>query len=257
MKIDALRAFNDNYIWAITEQNQLSVVDPGDAQPVLDFIRQTGLELRSILVTHHHGDHVGGIEALLAAHPVPVFGPHCENIRQISEAVNDGDEIDIFCGSTSKPITFRVISVPGHTRGHIAYYHAPALFCGDTLFGAGCGRLFEGTPAQMLESLDKLADLPDDTRVFCAHEYTQNNLRFAQTVEPDNNALALRVSRVAALRAEDTPTVPSLLIEERATNPFLRVRTHSVRDAVSRFSGEELTQDTEVFARLRAWRNDF
>lgn len=257
MHVDAIPAFRDNYIWALVKHDRVAVVDPGDAEPVLAFLERTRLELASILVTHHHADHVGGLAALTRRFEVPVFGPAEEDIAGVTEPVRDGDRVDVFrCGrGVAEP--FEVIAAGGHTRGHVAYYRAPILFCGDTLFGAGCGRLFEGTPAQMLASLDRLAALPDDTRVFCAHEYTQANLAFALAVEPGNAAVRLRGERVAALRADGEPSVPSFLVEERATNPFLRVREPQVRRAASRHAGAPLDDAESVFATLRNWKNNF
>lgn len=257
MHVDAIPAFRDNYIWALVQHDRVAVVDPGDAAPVFAFLERTRLTLAAILITHHHADHIGGLEALSERFPVPVFGPAEEEIAGVTEPVADGDRVDVFRNGHGAAEPFEVIRVAGHTRGHVAYYRAPILFCGDTLFGAGCGRLFEGTPEQMLDSLDRLADLPDDTRVFCAHEYTQSNLAFAMAVDPGNSALRLRVERVAALRADGEPSVPSFMVEERATNPFLRVRDAAVRRAASQHAGQTLQHPVEVFAELRAWKNSF
>ena len=253
MDIHALRAFEDNYIWLLREGRRIVAVDPGEAAPVLRYIEEQGVDLAAILLTHHHGDHCGGVAGLLQGHPVDVYGPARETIAGVSIAVGEGDTVELPGLSAS----FRVIDVPGHTRGHVAYYGQGALFCGDTLFGCGCGRLFEGTAQQMWASLSKLAALPPDTRVYCAHEYTQSNIRFAQAVEPGNAALEARAASVAALRAADQPSVPSQLAMEMETNPFLRCSVEAVAGAASRRSGRPLAGSVEVFAALREWKNVF
>jgi hydroxyacylglutathione hydrolase len=229
------------------------VVDPGDEAPVLDYLAKEDAGLAAILLTHHHGDHTGGVAGLLARHPVPVFGPAGEPIAGITVPLREGDPVAL----PGFQDHFRVIDVPGHTRGHIAYYGHGALFCGDTLFGCGCGRLFEGTAEQMWASLGKLAALPADTRVYCAHEYTQSNIRFALAVEPGNAALQARAKRVAHLRADRQSTVPFTLAEERQTNPFLRSGEAEVTAAAERHCGARLSGAAEVFAALREWKNDF
>ncbi len=250
-------AFADNYIWLLHAGGRAVVVDPGDAAPVLEVLAREGLALTAILTTHHHGDHVGGVEALLARHRVPVFGPAHERIPGRTRALAQDDVVDV----PGLPLRFTVLDVPGHTAGHIAYFGdvdgVPSLFCGDTLFAAGCGRLFEGTPAQMWASLSACARLPAATRVYCAHEYTLANLRFAAAVEPHNTALAARQLRDADKRARGVPTVPSTLADEAATNPFLRAGVDEVRAAAQAHAGRELTDDTMVFAALRAWKNQF
>lgn len=253
MDIHGLRAFEDNYIWLLREGRRIAVVDPGDAAPVLRHLAQESADLSAILLTHHHGDHTGGIAELLARYSVPVFGPANEAIAGISHPLNEGDSVALpdFLGG------FRIIDVPGHTRGHIAYYGHGALFCGDTLFGCGCGRLFEGTADQMWHSLSKLARLPADTRVYCAHEYTQSNIRFALAVEPGNPGLQERAKRVAQLRAGQQPTVPFLLAEELETNPFLRSAQPEVTASAERYCGAKLSDPAEVFAMLRDWKNNF
>ncbi|MFN7779748.1 MAG: hydroxyacylglutathione hydrolase [Betaproteobacteria bacterium] len=252
MAIEPIPAFADNYIWLLTQGDRAAVVDPGDAAPVLDALRARQLRLAAILVTHHHGDHGGGVPAL-ATPGVPVYGPAGETIPGRTHALVEGDAIEVL------GTEFQVLDVPGHTGGHIAYYarDMQALFCGDTLFAAGCGRLFEGTPAQMVGSLAKLAALPPATRVYCAHEYTLANLRFARAVEPDNAALAARSERCAALRASGTPTVPSTLAEELATNPFLRCEVAAVRAAAERIDAGTAAGPVATFAALRAWKNRF
>ncbi len=250
-------AFADNYIWLLHADGRAAVVDPGDAVPVLEVLEREGLALTAILTTHHHGDHVGGVTALLAQFPVPVFGPANERIPGRTRALVQGDAVNV----PGLPLRFTVLDVPGHTAGHIAYFGdvdgQPSLFCGDTLFAGGCGRLFEGTPTQMWTSLSSCARLPAATHVYCAHEYTLANLRFAAAVEPHNAALAARQLRDADKRARDLPTVPSTLADEIATNPFLRAGVPEVRAAAQRRAGRELADDIAVFAELREWKNQF
>jgi len=255
MELIPLPAFNDNYLWLLHDGRDALVVDPGDAGPVQSALQHWGLALRGILVTHHHGDHTGGVAALRQATGATVYGPAREAIPQPVESLRGGQNICLL------DIDWQVIDVPGHTAGHIAYYTpdvdgAPLLFCGDTLFSGGCGRLFEGTPAQMLASLDQLAALPANTRVCCAHEYTLSNLRFAAAVEPGNAALAEYARHCQALRAQGLPTLPSTLATERAINPFLRSREPTVVRAVQAHAGAA-GGDIAVFAALREWKNQF
>jgi len=267
LKVEPIPAFQDNYIWAIHDGHSAAVVDPGEAAPVLRFLAQHGLALGAIVITHHHGDHQGGVADLLEAHPagpdgapVPVIGPAGERIGHRTQAVREGDIVTL----RHPAATFRVLDVPGHTAGHVAYTAdaaglpgaGPAVFCGDTLFASGCGRLFEGTPAQMLISLDKLAALPAETKVYCAHEYTRSNVRFAQAVEPDNADLAAWSARVDALRQADIPTVPTTVGQERAVNPFLRSRDAAVRRAVAG-QGGDVSNDAAAFGALRGWKDNF
>ena len=252
-------AFTDNYLWLLTRGDEAVVVDPGDAAPVEAALSARNLELVAILVTHHHMDHIGGLNDLLARHDVPVYGPRRESatIKRLSVELSDGDSVDVLGRK------FEVMEVPGHTLGHIAFYSAatdlesPVLLCGDTLFSAGCGRLFEGTPAQMHHSLGRLAALPGATQVFCTHEYTQSNLAFAQAVEPDNVALAEHVARVRDLRAASTPSVPSSIETELRINPFLRTGHPSVREAAEDKAGHALPDEVAVFATLRAWKDGY
>jgi len=258
LKIIPLPAFNDNYIWLLHRGDSAVVVDPGDEGPVLAYLEEHRLTLTAILVTHHHGDHIGGINNLLAHREVPVFGPADEAIATLSHPLADGDRVDL----PEIGVSFEVIAVPGHTRGHIAYYgrnihSCGVLFCGDTLFACGCGRIFEGTAEQMWHSLSRLAALPGDTRAYCAHEYTQANIRFALAVEPDNRDLQTRAAAVEKLRAADQPTVPMILSDELATNPFLRWNAPTVIAAASRFSGETLEEPVKVFTAIREWKNKF
>jgi hydroxyacylglutathione hydrolase len=250
-------AFADNYVWLLREGCAAVVVDPGDAAPVQAYLDREGLDLAAIVATHHHGDHVGGIEALVARWHVPVYGPARETIPARTRALREGDGVVI----DELGLELFVLDVPGHTAGHIAYTgrvaDAPVLFCGDTLFAAGCGRIFEGTPATMWTSLQKLAAQDPATRVFCAHEYTLANLRFAAAVEPANAALAQRRARDAALRERGQPTVPSTIADELATNPFLRAGEPAVRAAAEAHAGRLLDGDVAVFAELRAWKNGY
>lgn len=259
-------AFQDNYIWVWHDGTRAIVVDPGEPEGVQAYLTQHGLVLDSILVTHHHGDHTGGVARLQASTGVQVFAPAAESPELIATRVTHGSQLTLL----GTPC--RVMHVPGHTAGHVAYVvacepDAPILFCGDTLFSAGCGRLFEGSPADMLASLDALAQLPGNTRVCCAHEYTLSNIRFALAVEPANTALQQWQQTCQALRAQQRPTLPSTLAQECQINPFLRVRQPGVRLAAERWAhnqapdGTQPSQvamsDVNVLAALREWKNQF
>jgi hydroxyacylglutathione hydrolase len=255
MNLIALPAFTDNYIWLLHDGVDALVVDPGDAEPVQSALQRDGLRLQAILVTHHHADHTGGVEALRHATGATVWGPARERMPEPITRLNGGDRL------RALGLDFEVIDVPGHTAGHIAYYcpavdATPLLFCGDTLFSGGCGRLFEGTPAQMLASLDRLAALPGATRVCCTHEYTLSNLRFALAVEPDNVALAKHYTACLALRDQQRPTLPSTLTLERQINPFLRSRLPALIKTAQTFDAHA-TDEVSVFAALRQWKNQF
>ena len=254
MNLVALPAFTDNYIWMLHDAHGALVVDPGDAAPVEKALDALGLPLRAILVTHHHPDHVGGVDALRPRLQGPVYGPARERIPEPFTPLRDGDRIEVL------GIGFEVIDVPGHTAGHIAYRQlgdgpAPLLFCGDTLFSAGCGRLFEGTPAQMVASLARLESLPGDTRVCCTHEYTLANLRFAADAEPANADVQQHLGHCRDLRAQGRPTLPSSIALERRINPFLRRREPGVVQSALAH-GAPTRSEVDVFAALREWKNN-
>ena len=253
LQVVPVPAFADNYIWVIRDRQHAAVVDPGDAEPVLDYLARESLTPVAILATHHHGDHVGGVGALRRRFPVPVYGPRAERIAEVTAPLAEGDRVEL----PALGLAFDVLEVPGHTAGHIAYVGHGWLFCGDTLFACGCGRLFEGTAAQMHRSLAKLARLPGDTGVYCAHEYTLSNIRFARAADADNAALAERERREAERRAAGRPTLPSTIGLELATNPFLRCEDPGVQRAASERAGRALSDPVEVFATLRDWKNRF
>ncbi len=256
MNLIPLPAFQDNYLWLLHDGQRAVVVDPGDAQPVRSFLERTGLQLEAILVTHHHPDHIGGVDALREATGAPVWGPARERIPEPYTKLTEGDTVDVL------GLRFTVFDVPGHTAGHIAFYCAdadgrPLLFCGDTLFSGGCGKLFEGTPAQMLASLGKLAELPDSTRVCCTHEYTLSNLKFATVVEPGNAQLIGYRQQCEAQRARGEPTLPSSMAVEKEINPFLRTRVAAVARAAGTHGAPDPGDEVAVFAALRQWKNEF
>lgn len=256
MKLVALPAFSDNYIWMLHDGARALVVDPGDAAVVQRALDARQLELGAILVTHHHADHVGGVDALRPRLRGPLFGPAREDIPAPYTAINGGTTVE------AMGLALEVLDVPGHTAGHIAYLHrpsndgAPLLFCGDTLFSAGCGRLFEGTPAQMHASLSLLAALPGHTRVCCTHEYTLSNLRFARAVEPENSNIAAYTAWCETERARGRPTLPSTIERESQVNPFLRCEEPAVA-ASAGAHGAGSNDPVAVFAALREWKNQF
>jgi hydroxyacylglutathione hydrolase len=255
MKLIPLPAFDDNYIWMLHDGQQAVVVDPGDAQPVVDALAREGVQLQAILVTHHHGDHTGGVAQLRDATGAAVYGPATENIPAPLTPLRGGQAI------SALGLTWQVMDVPGHTAGHIAFTCAEVnghtlLFCGDTLFSAGCGRLFEGTPQQMLASLSALAALPGDTLVCCTHEYTLSNLKFALEIEPDNAALAAYAAQCRDLRAQGLPTLPSSIALEKNINPFLRTHEAAVIAATRRFDAASV-EAHGAFATLRQWKNQY
>lgn len=257
IKVTGLPAFADNYIWVIKHDNdpRIAIVDPGQAQPVLDYLDAHNLELGAILITHHHPDHTGGVQALLEHTDVPVYGPAGERqpVANLSARLAQGDEVEL----DWLKLKLTVIDVPGHTAGHIAYHGAGMLFSGDTLFSGGCGRLFEGDAATMRASLAKLRDLPAATKIYCGHEYTAKNLTFAQAVEPGNNAITERLNAVQAWRANNKPSLPSVLRDELTFNPFLRWDHADVIAAANDYAARKLDGADEVFAVVRAWKDAF
>lgn len=256
MKVIPLPAFNDNYIWVIhsSNSNAVAVVDPGDAKPVIDYIEKHGLTLETILVTHYHNDHIGGIPTLKNRYQCQIFVSQRDNQPFSDRNLVEGDKVSIL----NDEYQFEVIAVPGHTLGHIAYYGHGALFCGDTLFKAGCGRMFEGTPEVFLESLSKLAKLPAETKVYCAHEYTLANLEFALSVEPNNEAIKQEIDNSQSLRSQNRPTLPSTIGQELRFNPFLRCHQHSVQEAASQAAAQKTFSDpVRTFATIRQLKDNF
>ena len=253
MEIHAVPAFKDNYIWVLEDGRNAVAVDPGDARPVDEFLDRKGLSLTAVLATHHHADHVGGLVGLAQRWRCATFGPASEKVAGLDRRLAQGDRITV----PGLGLDFGVLDIPGHTAGHIAFAGENLVFCGDTLFACGCGRLFEGTAQQMVDSLDKLASLPGASRVFCGHEYTIANIRFAEAVEPENAHLKARKAREEEKRARGVPTLPSTIAEELATNPFLRCSQPAVIAAAERHAGRRLADRVEVFAEIREWKNTF
>ncbi|MDR3492718.1 MAG: hydroxyacylglutathione hydrolase [Gammaproteobacteria bacterium] len=255
INIIPIPAFKDNYIWLLVNSinHHCIIVDPGDALPVIDVIKQHNLILDAILITHHHNDHSGGIKQLIELYPVPVYGPAQEHITGVDHLLHEHDEIYF----ENLAMKFLIFDIPGHTKGHIAFYSTGMLFCGDTLFSAGCGRLFEGTAEQMFHSLSKITSLPTDTLIYCAHEYTLSNLRFAQCVEPNNIHINEAIALANQLGEQNLPTLPSVLYKELLMNPFLRCHADSVINSVNHHNGEQLSDPVNIFQALRTWKDTF
>lgn len=255
LNIFAIPAFTDNYIWTIVNGKEAIVIDPGDAKPVIDTFKEKDLTLTKILITHHHFDHCGGIEELRKRFNVKVFGPEGNHIKGITNPIRERESIDIFGES------FEAISTPGHTDDQLGYYCGkhipPILFSGDTLFAAGCGRLFEGTPLQMYDSLYLYSQLPKETLIYCGHEYTESNLNFALSVEPKNDRIKKRLEEVKELRKKNLITLPSTIDIERKTNPFMRCEEDSVCKAANTYLGKELKTPVDIFATIRNWKDNY
>ena len=251
MRVHPVKAFDDNYIWLIeSTQDRVVVVDPGDDKPVIEWLKANKKDIAGYLITHHHHDHTGGLEALKARFPATSYGPDNPAIKGIDYAVMEGDTVQI------AGLRFDVLATPGHTLDHISFYGDTALFCGDTLFSGGCGRMFEGTPELFVSSLDKLRRLPGETRVFCAHEYTQANLTFASLVEPDNAVLKSYLEKIKLMRQNDQITLPSTLQLGLTINPFLRFDQSAVRQAASDYAEQTLSSSEDVFGIIREWKDN-
>lgn len=259
-QVTGIPAFNDNYIWAITSENNnyVALVDPGCAQSCIAFIESQQLVLTDILITHHHKDHTGGIDALrdynkAKQRALTVYGPANDNIKGLDVKLSEDDAVDL----VQLSLNFNVIDLPGHTKGHIAYTNDALVFCGDTLFSAGCGRLFEGSASQMFQSLAKLANLAEDTQVFCTHEYTLANIDFALAVEPNNQDTLAYQAQVNLLRKQNKPSLPTSIGLEKKINPFLRCQNNTVKQAVNGNSSQFPSDDIATFAALRQWKDKF
>lgn len=256
LTIHPIRAFTDNYIWIIHDQSHAAIVDPGTASPVIDYLRHRKLQVIAILVTHHHADHTSGISDLLQSFDIPVYGPGKEDIPHVTSPLEEGDHIRL----NELALSLTILETPGHTKGHIAYYAvhpAHMVFCGDTLFSCGCGKMFEGTPQQFYHSLQKLARLPDDTLVYCTHEYTQNNIRFAQVADPNNADLLSLEKKVHERRSHERPTLPTTIMLEKKVNPFLRCDQPPIIHSVQNHFSVPVSDPVEVFRLLREWKNNF
>ncbi|MDP7591962.1 MAG: hydroxyacylglutathione hydrolase [Litorilituus sp.] len=258
--IKPIHAFSDNYIWAITQfgNQNIVLVDPGDADVCIDYIKKYPCKLCAILVTHHHEDHVGGITKLIKycqqqQWPITVYGPANETIPYCDVKLSEGDSVSL----NEFKINFNIIDLPGHTKGHIAYYGENILFCGDTLFSGGCGRIFEGTPEQMYNSLNKLAQLADNTKVYCAHEYTQANLAFAAVVDNENADLETYQKEVVNKRKNGLSTIPTNIAQEKRINPFFRCDTEVIQRNAQRFSQNTNLSSLETFTAIRRWKDQF
>ena len=255
LDVTAIPVFSDNYVWTLSnpDTGYATVVDPGDARPVMAFLNSHSLNLEAILITHHHWDHVGGIDTLKKHYGATVYGPALEAIEGVDNKVSEGNTISLSETGTD----FRVVDLAGHTSGHIGYLEGNHLFCGDTLFSAGCGRLFDGTMPQLHASLGKISRLPDATQICCTHEYTLNNLHFAQEVEPENQDVASYIPEVEDMMRRRQPSLPSSLVKEKRINPFLRTSLDSIRSAVSAHAGRTIGDDLDCFAELRKWKDSY
>lgn len=258
--IHPIPILKDNYVWMMINANKrlAMIVDPGEALPVISYLKDNKLTLTAILITHHHWDHTNGIEKIKNEltndqhFDIPIFGHHQNMITHISHVVDEGDQISF----SDFPI-FKVFAIPGHTLKHLAFYSPSILFCGDTLFAAGCGRLFEGKADELYHSLQKLIALPPETKVYCAHEYTLKNLQFAQLIEPHNQSIAEKMIRIKKCRDDNLPTLPSRLAEEKLTNPFLRCHIPEVIRKAEQYAGKKLSNPIDVFATLRKWKDEY
>jgi hydroxyacylglutathione hydrolase len=250
-----VKAFSDNYIWTMVQGKTAVVVDPGDASPVIEFLENNELCLEAIIITHHHFDHSGGIEELTSKYNCPAYGPAGGHINGITKPLTDNEPFEVM------GTTFEALATPGHTNDQLAYYSNdagdPILFCGDTLFAGGCGRLFEGTPLQMQTSLNRFSSLPTNTKVYCGHEYTESNLVFALAVEPANKDILQRLEEVKILRNENKVTLPSLIELELKTNPFMRTNIESVKSSAEKYTGEILKSNSDVLGAIRSWKDNF
>lgn len=256
LNVHPIPAFRDNYIWVIHNQAHAAVIDPGIASPVIEYLRSNKLQLSAILITHHHDDHTGGNSELLQSYDVPVYGPRNESIATVSHPLREGDQVNLEAIS----LNLMVLDTPGHTRGHIAYYGSNPfnmVFCGDTLFACGCGRVFEGTVQQMYQSLQKLSQLPDDTLIFCTHEYTLGNIQFAKAADPENARLIEFEIAARELRNRNIPTIPTTLTLEKKINPFIRCEQQGIINSTQNYSGKSLSSPIEIFTELREWKNNF
>lgn len=257
-RIYPLSAFETNYIWIIEDERHIVAVDPGDAAPVLELLESRGRKLDAILITHHHEDHTGGVAELQQRARVPVYGPSTEAQNVVTEPLREGDSFQV----ADTGWRFDVLEVPGHTKGHIAYFsdtvtEDPGLFCGDTLFACGCGRLFEGTSLNMLQSIDKFKKMPDNTQVFCAHEYTLDNIDWALQVDPDNQDLQVWQTQAKLLREQNKPTIPTRISMELGLNPFMRTSDETIRQSAEKYAGQSLAEPQDVLHHLREWKNSF
>ena len=255
LNVNPIPAFTDNYIWAIVYGNSCIVVDPGDSSPVFDFLKSNNLDLAAILITHHHFDHTGGLLNLAEKYECPVYGPKGDHIKGITKGLSEGDEIRVL------DLRFKVFETPGHTLDHIAFYHSGPdgsfLFCGDTLFSGGCGRLFEGTAENMYKSLEKFISLPEETLVFCAHEYTQSNLKFALSINPNNSYLVSYSNKVEELRSKSKITLPSTIGLEKKINPFFLLKNDEILNNCETFLGAKITNQIESLAAIRSMKDSF